>query len=161
MMRVKAESQALLLHGPARDDAGPAIQRALWTALAPARGPTSPTRASEHFLPLSFYQQIQSLIKGQGEKRGREERRDREVKRAREIDVRFGGRGREQQTTLYLTGEAAARAGAPVCLLPPRLTPNSTPVPASARPMKSFHGNSPSPESEINNLSTSSEEGNL
>lgn len=121
----------------------------------------SPSCASEHFLPLSFYQQIQSLIKGQGEKRGREERGDREVKRAREIDVCVGGKGRKQQAALYLTGEAAARAGAPVCLLPPRPAPSSAPVPAGARPLKGCHGNTPGPQSEINNLSTSSDESNL
>ncbi|CAB1433523.1 unnamed protein product [Pleuronectes platessa] len=57
--------------------------------------------------------------------------------------------------------EAAARAGAPVCLLPPGLMPNSALVPTSARPIKSCLGNIPGPQSEINNLSTSSEEANL
>lgn len=89
------------------------------------------------------------------------ERRQRSEKGEGDWRVCWGEGGREQQTTLYLTGEAAARAGAPVCLLPPRLMPSSALVPASARPMKSCHGNTPGPQSEINNLSTSSEEGNL
>lgn len=135
-------------------------QRALWTALALALGPTVPPR---HFLPLSFHQQIQSLIKGQGEKRGREETGDRGVKRATEIDMHVGGLrrggGRKKQVTLYLAWEAAAQAGAPVCLLPLGWTPSSTLTSTSARAMKSCHGNTPG--SEINNLSTSSEKGNL
>lgn len=48
----------------------------------------------------------------------------------------LGGKGRKQQAALYLTGEAAARTGAPVCLLPPRPTPSSALVLAGARPMK-------------------------
>lgn len=85
------------------------------------------------------------------------------MKRARGIDVCWRGRGErsEQQTVLYLSGEAAARAGAPVCLLPPRPTPSSAHVPACARPMKGCDGNTPGPRSEINNLSTSSEQSNL
>ncbi len=96
------------------------------------------------------------------EKKGEEKREETEKWKGRgRLTWVLGGKGRKQQTALYLTGEAAARAGAPVCLLPPRRTPSSALVPTSARPMKGCHGNTPGPQSEINNLSTSSEEGNL
>lgn len=151
------------------DDAGPGKQRALWTALAlvlsppqtpPPTHPPSPSCASEHFLPLSFYQQIQSLIKGQGEKRGREERGDREVKRAREIDVRVGGK-REKTTNRSLSDRGGSCSGRGTCVpaasqADAKLRPSAR---YSARPMKGCHGNTPGPQSEINNLSTSSEEG--
>ena len=103
--------------GQAMDDAGPGKQRALWTALASALGPLrlGPSCASEHFLPLSFYQQIQSLIKGQGEKRGREERGDREVKRAREIDVCVGGK-REKTTSRSLSDRGGSCSGRGTCV---------------------------------------------
>lgn len=84
------------------------------------------------------------------------------MKRVSEIDVYVAGRvEREQQAILYVSGEAAAQAGAPVCLPPLRAPPSSASVTASARPMKGCHGNSPRPRSEINNLSASSEQGNL
>lgn len=84
------------------------------------------------------------------------------MKRVREIDMYVAERvEREQQAILYLTGEAAARAGAPVCLPPHRAPPSSASVTASARLMKGCHGNTPRPRSEINNRSASSEQGNL
>lgn len=91
----------------------------------------------------------------------RRERRQRSEKGERLTCMWRGREGRAQQTLLYLKGEAAAQTGAPVFLLLPRPTPSSTPLPASARPMKGCHGNTPGPQSEINNLSTSSEQSNL
>lgn len=73
---------------------------------------SGPSSTSEHFL-LSFYQQTQSLIKGQREKRGGR-RRGGGVKQETDVHV---GRG-VQQTALYLAGEAAAWAGAPAPSLP-------------------------------------------
>lgn len=104
MMRVKAESQALWLQGQAEPEMTQVQENREhcgqpWPRPCP---PLSPSCASEHFLPLSFYQQIQSLIKGQGEKRGREERGDREVKRAREIDVCVGGERGENNKPFFI-----------------------------------------------------------
>lgn len=61
------------------------------------------------------------------------------------IDAYVAGRGGGggQQAILYVSGEAAARAGAPVCLPPLRAPPSSASVTASARPMKGCHGNTP------------------
>lgn len=141
---------------------GPAKQRALWTALAQTLGPLAPPvpRSASCLCHSTSKSNPWSKAK---EKKGDEKREETEKWKGRwRLTCMLGGRaGREQQTSLYLTGEAAARAGAPVCLLPPKLTPSSALVPASARPMKSCHGNTPKPWAEINNLSTSSEEGNL
>lgn len=88
------------------------------------------------------------------------------MKRVGEIDVHVAGRverkrAGEQQAILYLTREAAAGAGAPVCLPPRGAPPSSASVPAGARLLKGCHGNTPRPRSEINNLSASSEQANL
>ncbi len=130
--------------------------------LAPALSAphSSPACALEHFLPLSFYQQIQSLIKGQEEKRGREERGDREVKRAREIDMHVGGKW-EKTTNRSLSDRGGSCSGRGTCVpaasqADAKLRPTAR---YSARRMKGCHSNTPGPHSEINNLSTSSEKG--
>lgn len=148
--------------GQARNDAGLGNREHCGQHWPRPWGPPSPSCASEHFLPLSFYQQIQSLIKGQEEKRGREERRDGEVKRAREIDVYVGGK-REKTTSRSLSDGGGSCSDRGTCV------PAASQADAKLRPgarwcqthEKGCHSNTPSPQSEINNLSTSSEEGNL
>ena len=128
--------------GRARDDAN---REHCGQALAPALGPLSPSCASEA-LPASVILPANPIPDQRPREKKGEEERQRSEKG--EGDWRVGGRGgngEKKQVTLYLTGEAAARAGAPVCLLPPGLTPSSRPCTNQCQTHQKLPGQHPLP----------------
>lgn len=96
--------------GQVQDDAGSGKTES--TVDSPGLAP--PSRASKHFLPLSFYQQIRSLIKGQGEKKGRE-RGQRSEKGERDWHV-CGRESGERATSRPLSDGGGSCSGWGTCV---------------------------------------------
>lgn len=164
-MRVKAESQALWLQGQARPGQEwrrPGKQRALWTALAPALGPPQPLLCLRA-LPASVILPANPIPdqRPRRKKGKRREKRRRSKKGEGDWCVRWGEKGENNKPLFIWQGRQLLGPGhLCACCLPGRrqAPPWCSLVPD---PWKELPQQHPSPQSEINNLSTSSEEGNL